>query len=345
MMGSPPMTPGCGCVSRRGFVQGAAALAACGTPASAAERPFRIDVHHHLYPPDWMARASQHFRMMPVMTGWRVEHSLDQMDQAGIQRSMLSVAAPGVWFGDRNEARQLARACNEYGAGLVRDHPGRFGFFAMLPLPDIEGSLREIGYAFETLDVDGIGLFTNYPDNVWLGDPVFAPIYEELNRRKAVAYTHPNTAACCNNLVPGVADTVVEYGASTTRAIANLVFGGFATSYPDIKVIFSHAGGMMPFLIERFEFQATLGQYTRTLPDGVHPALEHFLYDTAQSINREALGTLMEVVPASQILFGTDYPYRSCVEHVANLKRLGLTLADTAAIERGNAVRLMPQLG
>ncbi len=157
--------------------------------------------------------------------------------------------------------------------------------------------------------MDGIGLFTNYPDNVWLGNPKFAPVYEELNRRRAIAYTHPNTAACCTNLTPGIADTVVEYGASTTRAIATMVFGGFDKAYPDIKVIFSHAGGMMPFLIERFEFQASTGNYSKDLPNGVHPALEHFLYDTAQSTNPEALGTRMKVVPTSRILFGTDYPH------------------------------------
>ncbi len=116
-----------------------------GGAAAAQETRFRIDVHHHLYPPEWMARAGKAYTMLPVMRGWRVEHSLDQMDQSGIQTSMLSVAAPGVWFGDAQEARQLARLCNEYGAGLMRDHPGRFGFFAMLPLPDIDASLREIG--------------------------------------------------------------------------------------------------------------------------------------------------------------------------------------------------------
>ena len=336
------MPIGCGCLLRRGFLGGAAALAASG--AAAQEAPFRVDVHHHLYPPEWMARAARSYTMLPVMKGWRVENSLAQMDQSGIQTSMLSVAAPGVWFGDAQEARQLARACNEYGAGLVRDYPGRFGFFAMLPLPDVEGSLREIEYAMDVLKVDGIGLFTNYPDNVWLGDARFAPVYAELNRRRAIAYTHPNTAACCTNLTPGIADTVVEYGASTTRAIATMVFGGFDTAFPDIKVIFSHAGGMMPFLIERFEFQATAGKYPQTLPNGVHPALRHFLYDTAQSTNKQALGTLMQVVPTSQIMLGTDYPYRTCVEHVANLTRMGLPAADTAAIERGNAVRLVPRL-
>ena len=333
----------CGCLSRRGFLGGAAAaaMAAC---ADAQEPPFRVDVHHHLYPPEWMARAGRVYTMLPVMTGWRIENSLDQMDKAGIRTSVLSVATPGVWFGDAAEARQLARLCNEYGAGIVREHRDRFGFFAMLPLPDIEGSLKEIEYAMDVLKVDGIGMFTNYPGNIWLGDPKFAPVYEELNRRKAVVYTHPNTAECCTNLTPGIADTVIEYGTSTTRAIATMVFGGFDTKYPDIKVIFSHAGGSMPFLIERFEFQAASGKYQKDLPRGVHPALEHFFYDTAQASNPEALGTLMKLVPSTQIVFGTDYPYRSCVEHVVNLRKLGLRAADLRDIERDNAVRMLPRL-
>ena len=208
----------CACLSRRGFLSGVAAAGGAATIAAAGgaaaqAAPFRVDVHHHLYPPKSMARAAKSYTMLPVMKGWQAEHSLAQMDQSGIQTSVLSVAAPGVWFGDAQEARDLARACNEYGAALVRDHPGRFGFFAMLPLPDIEGSLREIEYAMDVLKADGIGLFTNYPDNVWLGNPAFAPVYNELNRRRVIAYTHPNTASCCTNLTPGIADTVVEYGA------------------------------------------------------------------------------------------------------------------------------------
>jgi hypothetical protein len=118
------------------------------------------------------------------------------------------------------------------------------------------------------------GITRGGPDNVWLGDPKFAPVYEGLNRRKAIAYTHPNTAACCTNLIPGIADTVVEYGTSTTRAIATMVFGGFDRKHPDIKVIFSHAGDTMPYLIERFEFQAISGKYKQEMSEGVHPGIQ-----------------------------------------------------------------------
>ncbi len=340
-----PMRQACGCLGRRGFLAaGGLGLATLGRRAHAqAERPFRIDVHHHLYPPEYLARLGRHLKVPLIMSTWTPERSLDQMDCAGIRTALLSITAPGVWFGDPAEARQLARISNEYGAGLKRDHAGRFGLYAALPTPDLDGSLAEIAYAMDTLHADGIGMFTSYGDK-WLGDPLFAPIYEELNRRKAVLYTHPTDAPCCVGLVPTITDYVVEWGTDTTRSIATMVFNDFAGRYPDIKVIFSHAGGTMPFLIERFEVQAKLGNYPKTLPDGPHPALRHFHYDTAQASNPEALGTLMKLVPPSQIVFGTDYPYRTCEEHVRNLAAMELRPEDLAAIESGNARRLMPGL-
>ena len=332
----------CGCISRRGFLGALGAAAITGR--ARADTPFRVDVHHHIYPPGYIAASARHTRMIPLMTDWTPQHSLEQMDLAGIRTSMLSITTPGLWWGDAAESRQIARLSNEYAAGMMRDHPGRFGSYAAVPLPDIEGSLREIEYALDTLKADGIGVFTNYGDTN-MGDPVFAPVYAELNRRKAILYTHPTSVACCANLVPGVYETVIEYGTATARSIATMVFHGFDLEYPDIKVIFSHAGGTMPSLIERFEVQATQGPYPRQMPQGVHPAIRHFNYDTAQASNPQALGALMGLVPASQILFGTDYPYRTCVEHVKNLAAMNLAAPDLQAIERDNAVRLTPRLG
>lgn len=331
----------CGCLSRRGFMAGAAALAS-GSAARAQERPFRIDVHHHLSPPAYIAEASRHGPLMPALSGWTPQHALDEMDRAGVQTSMLSMTTPGLWFGDVATTIQLARSCNEYAAGLVRDHAGRFGSFAALPLPDIDASLAEIEYAMDTLQADGMMAFTSY-GGALLGDPAHAPVFAELNRRKAILYTHPTGPACCRNLVPGVADTVVEYGTDTTRAIANLVFNGFAQRYPDIKVIWSHAGGTMPFLIERFEFQARQPAYRAAMPEGAAPVLRGFHYDTAQASNPAALGALTQLVPVSQVLFGTDYPYRTAVEHVANLAACGFGPAELRAVERDNAAAMLPR--
>ena len=331
----------CGCLSRRGFMAGAAGAAAIAG-ARAQERPFRIDVHHHLAPPGYIAALSQRGPAPAILKDWTPQRSLDDMDAAGIGTAMLSITVPGLWFGDDANAAKLARLCNEYAAGLGRDHPGRFGSFAALPMPDIDASLREIEYALDTLGADGVAMFTDYGDK-WLGDPSHAPVFEELNRRKAVLYTHPTAANCCNNLIAGVTDPTIEYGTDTTRAIAKLLFGGFVQRYPDIRAIFSHAGGTMPFLIERFEFQAAQPAYRAAMPGGAAPLLRHFSYDTAQASNPAAMGALAKLVPVSQVLFGTDYPYRTGAEHVRNLAGCGFSPAELRSIERGNAAAMLPR--
>ena len=147
----------------------------------------------------------------------------------------------------------LARACNEFGAKLVQAHPTRFGLFATLPLPDVDASLKEIAYAYDTLKADGIGLLTSY-DDVWLGNKAFRPVMEELNRRKAVVAVHPTAANCCRNLEYGrLGPGSIEYGTDTTRAIIGVAFSGDATRFPEIRFIWSHAGGSLPFLAGRID--------------------------------------------------------------------------------------------
>jgi predicted TIM-barrel fold metal-dependent hydrolase len=265
------------------------------------------------------------------------------MDKAGVATAISSITAPGVAFADQELGRKLARECNEYAAKLVQDYPGRFGIFAMLPLTDIDGSLAELAYSLDILKADGVALFTSY-GNKWLGDPAFALVLEELNRRNAIVYTHPRTAACCVNLIPNVPDTVVEYGADTSRAIASLVFSGAAHKYPNIKFIFSHAGGTMPFLLERFTRLPLIEKNVQLMvPDGVLPELQRFYYDTAWSMHPPALAALLKAVPVAQVLFGSDYPFRTCTDTVKGLTAFGLDEKDLRAIERDNALRLMPR--
>jgi predicted TIM-barrel fold metal-dependent hydrolase len=271
---------------------------------------------------------------------WTPERSIDDMNRAGVAQALLSITAPGIWFGDADAARRTARTCNEYAAQLAKQHPGRFGVFAALPLPDIDGTLTEIAYALDVLGTDGVGMFTSY-GKTYLGDATFAPIFEELNRRKAVVYTHPTLNECCSNLVPDIGPTIIEYGTDTTRAIASLVFSGAAARYRDIRFIFSHAGGTMPFLIERFINLAREERWATRLPDGVLAELQRFYYDTAQVSNRSAMSSLREVIPVSQILFGTDYPYRGSEEHVSGLHTCGFNADELEAIERSNARRLL----
>jgi predicted TIM-barrel fold metal-dependent hydrolase len=253
------------------------------------------------------------------------------------------------------EVRKVSRECNDAAAKLRSDHPGRFGSFATIPMTDHDGALKEAEYALDTLKADGIGLYSNYRDK-WLGDSSFDPIYQELNRRKAVIYVHPIEADCCRNIVKDVPDTVVEYGADTTRSIASLILSGSTTRFPDITWIFSHAGGMMPFLIERFLSGtrteivpgiATKGQGTTppaNVPKGVLYELRKMYYDTAQTSNPVAMRALRTVVPVSQIVYGTDYWYRNAEETSHNLVNCKVFNAEELrAINRGNAERIMPK--
>ena len=215
-----------------------------GTPAR------RIDIHQHFVSPGFYAtlNAKNATSPIPGLAAWKgysPASAVEALDRVGIATAMLSITAPGVWFGDVQEARKLAREMNEYAAArLVSDYKGRFGLFAVLPLPDVEGSLKEIEYAFDTLKADGVGLLTSY-GNAWLGDPSFAPVLAELNRRKAVVYTHPTDSACCQNLIPRVANQMLEYPMDTTRTIASLIVSETATKCPDVRFIFSHAGGTL----------------------------------------------------------------------------------------------------
>jgi 6-methylsalicylate decarboxylase len=249
-----------------------------------------------------------------------------------------------VWFGDDAAGRALARECNEYGARLVAEHPGRFGLFAILPLPDVEGSLREIEYALDTLKADGICLMTSYQSK-YLGDPAFAPVMDELNRRKAVVFTHPVRPDCCRNLVPDVAEPVIELGTDTTRTVASVLFSGTATRCPDIRFIWSHGGGTVPFLTMRLVNWANARKDLKDrLPDGALAALKKFYYDTAQAAHPYALSSLLKLVATSQVVFGTDFPFVSAAAVAQGLKDFGLGGDDLAAIERGNAAALLPRL-
>src|SRR5947207_9047663 len=119
--------------------------------AIASARPQRIDIHHHFAPPAWIAEVKGRPLLQPANTNWTPARSLEDMDRGGVAAAVVSITNPGLWFGDAAVTRRLARACNEYGAKLVQDHPTRFGLFAAMPLPDVDATLKEIEYAYETL--------------------------------------------------------------------------------------------------------------------------------------------------------------------------------------------------
>ncbi len=339
-----------GSLSRRRFLESAAC---CGVVTllpgtlllrgATPVKPHRIDVHHHLSPPNYVTAVRAKNQLQGPTAGWTVAKAIEDMDQAGIKTAITSISTPGVWFGNAEEGRRVARDSNDYAARLMADHPGRFGMFAAIPLPDTEGSLREIEYALDTLKADGIGLLTSYGDK-WLGDPAFDAVFEELNRRKAVVYTHPTAANCCRSLVPDLTDATIEFGTDTTRAIGRVVFSGTAARYPNIRWIFSHAGGTMPFLAERFINLAKQPQFASKIPQGFMAEAVKFYYDTAQAANAPAMAALRKVIPLSHIVFGTDYPFRTMLDNVTGLAGCGaFTAKELLAIDRDNALPLLPR--
>ena len=273
------------CCSRRSFLGGLAATALIPTvPAQAqAEKPFRIDTHHHLSSPGFIKEITDRKTGQVPLMKWTPQQSLDDMDKSGVATAILSISEPGVHFGNDEAARVLARECNEFGARLMADQSGRFGLFAIVPLPDIDGTLKEIAYALDTLKADGLCMMTDVQGK-YLGDPAFTPVMEELNRRKAIVYTHPYRNACCVNMIPGVPDPVIELGTDTARTIASVVFSGTAHRFPDIRWIFSHAGGTAPALMQRFtSLYAGRKDLQEKLPHGPAYYMERFCYDTAMS--------------------------------------------------------------
>jgi predicted TIM-barrel fold metal-dependent hydrolase len=282
--------------------------------------------------------------LQPANTTWTPAKSIEDMDRGGVAAAVVSITNPGMWFGDLAVTRRVARACNDYGAKLVQDYPNRFGLFAAMPLPDVEGTLKEIAYAYDTLKADGVGLMTSYGE-AWLGNPAYRPVMEELNRRKAIVHVHPTAANCCKNLdyAPGVNPGSMEYGTDTTRAIMGVAFSGDAARFPDIRFIWSHAGGTAPFLAGRIE-GASAGAKDR-LPNGFMSELKKFYYDLAGAANPGAVASLLKLVTTQQILFGTDFPPGGTGLDVANaLVKLGVfNESDLRAIDRENAVRLLPR--
>jgi predicted TIM-barrel fold metal-dependent hydrolase len=311
------------------------------TPQPASGKPHRIDVHHHIAPPKFVAELRS--LLQPPTLNWSAQRSIEDMDRAGVATAITSITTPGVWIGDDGQGARIARECNDYAAQLAADHPGRFGLFVALPLPNIEASLREIEYGLDVLKADGVALFTSYRDK-WLGDPAFEPVMAELNRRKAVAYTHPEAPLCCRGLFPDVNDSVIEYGTDTSRAILRILCTGTAFRYRDIQWIFSHGGGTMPFLAERFVRAPNLNKsFQQYLPDGVMAELQRFHYDVAQVAYPPALAALTRMIPISQILWGTDFPFRFGWEYVKGLAEFGFRAEDLAKIDRENALTLLPR--
>lgn len=267
------------------------------------------------------------------------------MDHLGIGTAITSLSSPGIRLSDPKAVQRIARLCNDFAKQMSADHPARFGMFAFLPLPDVAASLDELRYALDELKADGIGLHTNYQDR-YLGDPHFAPLFDELNRRKAVVHVHPTICQCMIGVQPEIPPALIEFPHDTTRTITSLLFNGVFQRNPEIRFIFSHAGGTLPFLIHKIGSNAAF--VSRLGLDGWRAIIQRLYYDTALSGNPQSLGALLSLVGASRVLLGTDYPFVSearAKAEIDGIQSVSLPDGDLRRIYRENAASLFPGRG
>ncbi len=308
--------------------------------------PHRIDVHHHILPPEYRSALAE----VGITSGggrpipeWDLQNTLELMDRHGIATAITSISEPGIYFGDDAFRRDLARRCNEFSAQLIREYPQKFGAFAILPLPDIDATLRELEYALDTLQLDGVVLLSSI-DGRYLGDALFDELFAELNRRKAVVFLHPTVPIINNELKLDLPPFLIEFVFDTTRAVTNLLYSGTLERCPDIRFIVAHAGGTVPYLAHRI----AMGQIMLSgAPQGAFTYLKQLYYDTALSVNPPTLRSLQELVDASHILFGSDYPFAPEVALLLATRNIqsfdGFDTQARQAIERESALALFPR--
>ncbi len=294
-----------------------------------------IDVHHHILPPRFVSEQRDeilYYARDPALLDWTPARALEQLDRFEIDTAYTSLGVPGA------SDPGLARACNEYAAELARDHPGRFGVFASLPLPRIDASLAELSFALDELGADGVGLLSNYGGR-HLGDPGFAPLLEELDRRSTVVHVHPIAPPACRGALAGYPDPFLEFPFDTTRTVTSLLYAGAFARWPRISFIFSHGGGAVPMLSQRI---AALAQMTGSVSDPLGQ-LARLHVDAVTTTSRAAFAAATELLGHERMLFGSDYPYVPIAATAEGLRALGLDTATLEGIARRNALNLLAE--
>jgi len=300
----------------------------------------KIDTHQHYFPKVYVDAVGLDTlaAQMPSKKApeWSPQRAIDMMDANGIAEGIVSVSSgPPI-----PDAPTLLRKCNDAGAELRQSHPGRFGSFASLPLPNIDASLREAAYCLDTLKVDGFIIFTSY-DGAYLGDEHFTPLFEELDRRGAVAFIHPNDPSYVPKIAPA---SVLEFPFETTRTATSLIISGALRRFPGIRFILSHAGGTLPYLVPRISLSISMMPGVAEQVGDAPAAFAAFYYDTALSAGVSTLTALSLIAKPDHVLFGTDFPMAPLTaisDFGAELERLEIAGLSRQDLYRGNAAKLL----
>jgi aminocarboxymuconate-semialdehyde decarboxylase len=309
-----------------------------------------VDIHHHVIPDFYWEASNEGGSAAGGITPprWSLDGAIAYLDDAGIDVAVPSISTPGVHFGDDAAARTLARQVNEYLAGIKHDRPDRFGAFAALPLPDVDGSLEQIAYALDVLELDGVSIFTNAGGS-YLGDSRFDLIFAELQRRAAVVFVHPTASPDPIAHTLGLPDTLLDYPVDTSRAIAKLHYSNTFARTPDVKYVFVHAGGTIPFLASRFAIVDEMDVIPGAEERGAFAdVLPHLYWDTASAFSDPVLHMLRSVTGLDTVVFGTDYPYPRNAISIGGLRHIQDTAeldgSERQAVLGGSAARLIPRL-
>ncbi|HTX97569.1 MAG TPA: amidohydrolase family protein [Mycobacterium sp.] len=309
---------------------------------------LRIDTHHHAIPSfyrDLLAKAGVDEAGGRRLPEWSPEASLQTMGELDVATAILSVSTPGTTFlSSAADAASLAGDLNDYLAELVADRPGRFGFFATIPMPHLCESIEEAARSLDELRADGVLLLANSA-GVYLGQDRQDDLFAELDARSAVVFVHP--AELPGPTVDGIAPFAVDFLLDTTRAAYLLVRNGICRKYHNIKFILSHAGGFVPYASHRMAV-SIMGDTGRSPGDSLDD-FAGFYFDTALSSSAAALPSLLAFAKPGHVTFGSDWPFVPIAAgqlFAAGLETYpGLDTDSRAAIDHTNAVALFPRLG
>jgi 6-methylsalicylate decarboxylase len=281
---------------------------------------------------------------------WSVESALSYMEEHDISASVLSAPASAN-DASGQQARDIARRTNEVLAEIVSKHPNRFGAVATLPGLDADGALAETGYALDTLKLDGVATTTSIND-AYLGEPQFDPWFEELNRRSATLFVHPTITKAGESLLNGLNASVIEFMFDTTRMITNVVVTGAKKRFSQIKIISTHGGGTIPYLVNRIQtlehtFSVGAGRLELS-SDEVREGIASFYYDLTAATSEAQVYAMLKLVPVSQLLMGLDFPFMPKSSFAPAIAEVGryqaFSEADLRSISYANAFRLYPEL-
>jgi 6-methylsalicylate decarboxylase len=308
----------------------------------------RIDTHHHMIPSEYrkaLQKAGIADAGGRALPDWSPEGSLETMDQLGVDAAVLSVSAPGTTFlSTPRDAAALARDVNDYSAALVAANSDRFGFFATVAMPHVDGAVAEATRALDDLRADGVVLLANNA-GVYLGEDGQDDLFAALDARSALVFVHP--AELPGPTVPNIPPWSTDFMLDTTRAAYLLVRKGIRQRFPNIRFILSHAGGFVPYISHRMAMAITAD--TGRNPADSLDELSSFYFDTALSSSAATLPTLLAFAKPGHITYGSDVPFAPLIAaqyFTGGLESYpGLDAEGRAAIDRANALTLFPRFG